>query len=466
MTGPYDMKKEELLRNLPSVDRLTGHEKCGELIAVYGRGRVVNIARKLIDKTRSEILSEKNVSGNTIRTDSEWLVAMEQAIAMESIPALKRVVNCSGVVVHTNLGRAALCDAASDATALCARSAVNIEYDIVNGTRGDRDTIVESLVTELTGAQAATVVNNNAAAVLLALNTLSDGKETIVSRGELIEIGGSFRLPEIMSKSGCVLREVGTTNKTSLQDYAESVNENTGLILRAHTSNYRIIGFTSQPGLDELASLSRSRGVPLMYDLGSGTLIDLRRFGLPHEPTVQETIEQGADVVTISCDKLLGGPQAGIIAGAKETIGKIKKNHLKRALRCDKMTFAALETTLRLYLNPDEAVSKIPTLRHLSKTIDQIRPVAQKAAAFFREYLGSDAAVSVVDDVSRAGSGSLPQIDIPTLSVAIKHGGMGPNDLAAWFRNLDTPIIGRVEDDLFRMDMRCVDDVDDLGLTK
>lgn len=456
------MKKEELLRGLPSVDRLLGLPELASLIGLHGRSRVADAAKRLVGEARTQILSSDNGGDAPTPDDRQWAASIGELIECESRPRLRKVVNCSGVVIHTNIGRSALSAAAGRAAMKAATSNVNLEYDLEEGGRGDRDRILENIITGLTGAEAATVVNNNAAAVLLTLNALSEGKETIVSRGELIEIGGSFRLPEIMAKSGCLLREVGTTNRTHLADYENAFSEKTALILQAHTSNYRIVGFTAQPGLQALAELAARKGVPLAVDLGSGTLAGLGQFGLPHEPTVQETLKNGADVVTISGDKLLGGPQAGIIAGRRELVDRINKNHLKRALRVDKMTVAALEATLLDYLDSEKTPQRVPTLRHLARKPEDMRPVAEKAAEIIRKTFGDAAEVTVIEDVSRAGSGSLPEVGIPTLSVAVRHKTMGPNRLADWFRSLDTPVIGRVEDNVFRLDMRCVEDAGEI----
>ncbi|HEB73164.1 MAG TPA: L-seryl-tRNA(Sec) selenium transferase [Nitrospirae bacterium] len=455
---PIQMTGDKSLRKLPSVDRIVGLASCKSLIDRYGRSRVVGATRKLLDHIRNEILSAGNGEDYALKSDEDLMSALSSQLKESSRPLLKKVVNCSGVIIHTNLGRAMLAETAGKAAMDTAVSCVNLEYSLKEGERGERDDILEGLITGLTGAEAATVVNNNAAAVLLVLNTLSDRKETIVSRGELIEIGGSFRLPEIMAKSGSVLKEVGTTNRTHLSDYQTAINQNTALILSVHTSNYRIIGFTSKPELTQLKTLAKSKSLPLMVDLGAGAVIDLERLGLKGEPTVAQTLDNGADVVTISGDKLLGGPQAGIIAGDSGIIARIRKNPLKRALRLDKMTISALEATLRIYQNPDEAVEAVPTLRHLGKPVEKIRAVAGKAVEILKDEFGGDAEVFAVDDICRAGSGSLPEVDIPSVSVVVRHKNMNPDEVKKWFRSLDPPIIGRVESGMFRLDMRCVDD--------
>ncbi|HEX6319865.1 MAG TPA: L-seryl-tRNA(Sec) selenium transferase, partial [Burkholderiales bacterium] len=338
-----------------------------------------------------------------------------------------------------------------------AREPVNLEYDLEGGRRGERDGHVEALLCRLTGAEAATVVNNNAAAVLLVLNTLAARKEVPVSRGELIEIGGSFRLPDIMARSGCRLREVGTTNRTHLADYAGALGPKTGLVLKVHTSNYAIEGFTAAASEKELAALCRERGLPLAVDLGSGTLVDLRRYGLPHEPTVQEALAHGADVVTFSGDKLLGGPQAGIIVGAKALIEKLRKNPLKRALRLDKVTLAALAAVLKLYLDPDRLAQRLPTLRLLSRPVEDIRQLALRIAPRLPR-------AEVIDCESQIGSGALPTQRLPSAGLAIRPGDAR---LAARFRALPIPVIGRLQDGAYILDLRCLEDetgfVDQLG---
>jgi L-seryl-tRNA(Ser) seleniumtransferase len=443
------------LRKLPSVDRLVNHPSVAPLTAEYGRERAVSALRRELDAARSGML--KNDSAKIPDSDEGWIALAAAKLAASARPKLVKVINCAGVVTHTNLGRSRMAKEAAMAAHDAAVSNVNLEYDLAKGGRGDRDDLVEGLICELTGAESATVVNNNAAALLLALNTLAFGKEAIVSRGELIEIGGSFRLPDIMAKSGCILREVGTTNRTHLYDYENAVNENTAIILRAHTSNYRIIGFTTQPADAELADFARSRGLPFMVDLGSGAIVDMTRLGLPSEQTISDTLKSGVDLVTVSGDKLLGGPQAGIIVGRKDVVALIKKNHLKRALRCCKMTLAALETTLLFYLNPAKAARSIPTLRFLTRSVEDVRATAEQAAQIISGMFGADADVCVIEDTCQAGSGAMPEMDMPSHSVAIRHKKMSPDELAKWFRGRETPVIGRVKDDLFRLDMRTVE---------
>ena len=335
----------------------------------------------------------------------EEIVRRTHAAIEADEPALRTVVNATGVVLHTNLGRALLAEPAIDAMAAAGRSAVNLEYDLEGGGRGERDALVEEALCALTGAEAATVVNNNAAAVLLALNSLAAGREVVVSRGELIEIGGSFRLPESMEHSGARLREVGTTNRTHPADYERAIGPDTALLLKVHPSNYRVVGFTAEVGLAELVEIGRRRGIDVVEDLGSGALIDLARLGLPREPLVAERIAAGAALVTFSGDKLLGGPQAGVAVGRRELVSRLRANALRRALRCDKLTLAALEATLRLYLRAGDLAATLPTLRYLSRTVGELELIAERAREILAERLGGDFRLEVVPSLSQIGSG-------------------------------------------------------------
>lgn len=339
---------------------------------------------------------------------------------------------------------------------LAATNPVNLEYDLVAGDRGDRDSHIESLLCQLTGAEAATVVNNNAAAVLLSLNSLAEGKEVIVSRGELIEIGGSFRLPEIMKKSGCILVEVGTTNRTHPQDYINAVTKNTALLLKVHTSNYRVVGFTTDVSLSELITIGRKQLIPTMVDLGSGALVDLSKYGLPKETMVQEIVKSGADIVTFSGDKLLGGPQAGVFVGKKKYIDKIKKNPLKRALRVDKLTLASLEATLKLYLNEETLAQTLPTLYWLTRPLAEIEKVAYESAEKLQKALGDKVTIKITDGNSEVGSGALPEEKIPTKLITLVPKDRNVQNLATLFRKSNPPIIGRIHAGKFILDMRCI----------
>ncbi|HMF52214.1 MAG TPA: L-seryl-tRNA(Sec) selenium transferase, partial [Candidatus Saccharimonadales bacterium] len=336
-----------LLRELPSIDHLLKQPRCEALLARYNRNYVTEQCRNVLDQLRAEIRQSRNQAPNL--NEDAILERLDRQIFLDSRPGHIRVVNATGTILHTNLGRALLSQTAIDAMTAVARYPVNLEYDLAAGKRGKREATLEHLIIELTGAEAATVVNNNAAAVLLGLNTLAEGKEVIVSRGELIEIGGSFRIPEIMAKSGAILKEVGSTNRTHPADYENAINERTALLLKVHTSNYKVVGFTAEVSLEQMVAIGKKHDLPVIEDLGSGALIDLGKYGLPKEPIVAERILSGADVVTFSGDKILGGPQAGLMVGKKNLIARMNKNPLQRALRCGKMTLAALEATLRRY---------------------------------------------------------------------------------------------------------------------
>ncbi|HYB91508.1 MAG TPA: L-seryl-tRNA(Sec) selenium transferase [Candidatus Binataceae bacterium] len=386
----------------------------------------------------------------------EALVHRVEAAVAADEPALKPVVNATGIILHTNLGRAILAEDAIEALEQAARSAVNLEYDLATGERGDRDSLVETELRALTGAEAATVVNNNAAAVLLALNTLAEGREVIVSRGELIEIGGSFRLPDIMARSGARLREVGTTNRTHPRDYIDAIGPDTALLLKVHPSNYRVVGFTSEVPLDELVKIGRERGLDVVEDLGAGALVDFTAYGLAPEPVVADRIAAGAALVTFSGDKLLGGPQAGLIAGRRELVERLRRNPLKRALRCDKLTLAALEATLRLYLRSADLPSVVPTLRLLRRTPGELRSIGERVRAILAERLGGEFQVDVVSSFAEAGSGSLPAESLESAAVRVRHPRMSPDKIAEIFRR--ARIIGRVSDRTFLLDMRTIED--------
>ncbi len=433
------------LAGLPSVDALLRHPDASPLLAGYGRAAVTRSIRAVLEALRTE--------SNTALGEAQIISLIAERLLEEARPTLRPVFNFTGTVLHTNLGRALLPEEAIEAMTAVARSPSNLEYDLEAGKRGERDDHVEKLVCDLTGAAAATVVNNNAAALLLVLNTLARGKEVPTSRGELIEIGGSFRLPDIMARSGCRLREIGTTNRTHLSDYAAAIGAKTGAVLKAHTSNYAIRGFTASVAESELAKLCAERGVPFVVDLGSGALTDLARFGLPPEPTVREVLAHGVDIVTFSGDKLLGGPQAGIVAGRADLIGRVRRNPLKRALRVDKLTLAALGALLRLYTDPDRAAQRIPTLRLLSRPVDEVRAQAARLAPLLRKHLKED--VAIVECESEIGSGAAPTAHIPSCGLAIRPGS---TRLAAAFRALPIPVIGRLQDGAFLLDLRTLED--------
>ena len=432
------------LAALPAVDALLRHAGASPLIEAYGRAPVTQAIRDVLRQLRNERNAGLGADGILHRVAAHLREAAR--------PTLRPVFNLTGTVLHTNLGRALLPEEAIEAMAAAARSPANLEYDLEAGKRGERDTHIERLVCELTGAEAATVVNNNAAAVLLVLNTLGKAKEVLVSRGELIEIGGSFRLPDIMARAGCRLREVGTTNRTHLRDYEEAIGAKTGAVLKAHTSNYAIQGFTASVSEAELARLCASRAIPFVVDMGSGALIDFSRFGF-RETTVKEIVERGADVVTFSGDKLLGGPQAGLIAGRSALVARIRKNPLKRALRLDKITLAALAALLRLYADPERALQRIPTLRLLARPAEDIRAQSARLVPLIQGRLKEK--VDAVACESEVGSGAAPTAKLPSHGIAIRP---GTNRLAARFRALPVPVIGRLEDGALILDLRTLED--------
>ena len=455
---------------IPSLDRLLRQPALQQLLTRTGRQLVVEEARAELDDRRGEL---RKGLGAEVSID-QLCQRIEGRVGAALAMSLRSVFNLTGTILHTNLGRAPLAEEAIEAMASVARGAANLEFDLAKGKRGDRDDHVEDWLCRLTGAEAATVVNNNAAAVLLMLNTLANRREVPVSRGELIEIGGAFRMPEIMRRAGCRLVEVGTTNRTHAKDFAEALSPRTGALMKVHTSNYVVQGFTAEVADTDLATLAHNfgdeQGLPYIVDLGSGALIDMAALGLPHETTVRETLAQGADLVSFSGDKLLGGPQAGLIAGRADLIAKLKKNPMKRALRVDKMTMAALAATLRLYANPDDLKNRLPTLRLLSRPVADIRAVAERLCAPLQAVLGDRFAVSIQTCTGQIGSGSLPVESLEsvalTLTPIVKGGGKGGGKsgggalkrLATAFRALPVPVIGRIGGDALHLDLRCLED--------
>lgn len=449
-------KQQKLLRMIPGVDRileLLGSERDFDAVP---KNVLTRCVRKVTEQIRRDIFSgEGKVSENDVDID-RILNHVRNRIQKSMAPRLVPLVNATGVVVHTNLGRSILApDAIENLLKINSRYS-NLEFDIEKGKRGSRYAVVEDILCEISGADSAMVVNNNAAAVLICLDTLAEGREVIVSRGELVEIGGSFRIPDVMAKSGAFLKEVGTTNRTHPRDYENAISEKTSLLLKVHTSNYHIIGFTSEVTLRELVEIGASHELPVMEDLGSGTFIDFSQFGLAKEPTVQESVSTGADIVTFSGDKLLGGPQAGIIVGKTGTIEKIKKNPLNRALRIDKMTLAALESTLRLYRQQENAVELIPTLNLILMPISLIEEKTSQLFNILENLKIPELSLHRLDLISRAGGGSLPMLKIPSKGIGINVKTMSANSVERFMRNHTPPIIGRIENDLFIMDLRTV----------
>ncbi len=445
----------DLLRKLPGVDALLQHSQ--HLLARWGHAQVSQALRHELSHLRDQLQS-----GGLVEVDASAIVATVAAeLELVNGPSLKPVLNLTGTVLHTNLGRASLPPQAVEAAALAASQTSNLEFDLSTGKRGDRESHIESLVCELTGAEAATAVNNNAAAVLLILNTLALGREVPVSRGELVEIGGSFRIPEVMQRSGCTLVEVGATNRTHLKDYRGAINSNTALLMKVHASNYSIEGFTSAVAEADIAALARECGLPFVIDLGSGNLLDFPALGLPHEPTVADAIDSGADLVSFSGDKLLGGPQAGIIAGKRDLIEQIKSNPLKRALRLDKMTLAALEAVLRLYQNPATLTQHLPGLRQLTRPPADIEAMAARVTGPLTDAVSPGYEVSVCGGFSQIGSGAMPVETIATTCLHIQPRSQSDSALrrlAAAFRELPLPVIGRLSNGVLIFDLRTLED--------
>jgi L-seryl-tRNA(Ser) seleniumtransferase len=443
------------LRKLPSVDEVLRTAAATAAIGRFGRSAVVTAVRRVIAESRAGGV----IPGGPEEVTAEALLRLEA----QDKPSLRPVFNLTGTVLHTNLGRALLAEQAIEAAVAAMRSAVALEFDLEDGRRGERDDHLRSLLCELTGAEDATVVNNNAAAVLLVLNTLSYRHEAIVSRGELIEIGGAFRMPEIMARAGAKLVEVGTTNRTHKKDYVGAIGPKTGILFKVHTSNYRIEGFTKEVSARELAALATERKIPFVHDLGSGTLVDLAKLGLAHEPTVAESIADGAGLVTFSGDKLLGGPQAGFIVGHKDLIAAVNKNPMKRALRLDKMRIAALEATLKLYRDPDKLAQHLPTFRLLALPKADIEARAHRMLRGVQASVGSAFSVEAVACQSQIGSGALPLVTLPSAGFAIRPtaargAGRLLKRLADALRGLKVPVVGRIEDQALLLDLRCLDD--------
>ncbi|MCX7793474.1 MAG: L-seryl-tRNA(Sec) selenium transferase [Thermodesulfovibrionales bacterium] len=478
------MNAEVLLRDIPSVDSLLKSEEAVRWLSEYPRTIVVNVIRESLSFLREEIRKGLFKERESLRSYLIFLI--ERGLERASELSLRPLINATGVVIHTNLGRSVLSAKATMNLIQIARSYSNLEYDLIEGKRGKRYVHLVRLLKEVTGAEDVFVVNNNAAAVFITLNSLASGREVIVSRGELVEIGGSFRMPDVMRMSGAVLREVGTTNKTHLYDYERAINENTALIMKVHRSNFKISGFVQEVSASELLELGRSRGIPVVFDLGSGCLIDLRKYGIPEEPSVQEILKTGVDIVTFSGDKLLGGPQAGVILGKRELIERIRKSPLARVVRVDKFTIAALEATLYEYLDEERAIENIPTLRMLLEKPESIRKRAealikklQRIDGFKRlkrpeesESISEDilkninALLFLEEDYSRAGGGSLPEVELKTWGVSVKPLKVSCNLLEERLRNSDPPLIARIKDNRLFLDARTIQEHEIDSVTK
>ncbi len=444
-------EKHKLLTTLPSVDELLKSSAGNSWLLSFPRLTVLQAIRDTIAEKRKALFD-----GLFPDLSPEILIGeIEERIRKFNSYSLLPVINATGIVLHTNLGRAVLSEKTIKNIVSAGSGYSNLEYDIETGKRGKRHTHTERLLKQITGAEDALIVNNNAAAVFLCLNTLAKGREVIVSRGELVEIGGSFRMPDVMDASSAVLREVGATNKTHLYDYENAINENTGLILKVHQSNYKITGFTGDVKIEELVGFGKKHGIPVMYDVGSGCLLDLKPFGIYTEPTVQEIVKSGVDILSFSGDKLLGGPQGGVIAGRQKYMEYIRKNPLARALRIDKLTIAAFEATLMEYIDLENAKEDIPVMKMLLQTPEEIRLRAGKIAAALRRRI-KNASFSVIKDTSMAGGGSLPETEFPTFAVSVKPGRISVNELESRLRNSMPPVIARIKDRLLLLDARTV----------
>lgn len=442
---------QNLLAALPSVDELLKSHSGMKWLTQFKRTIVLRAIREILAEKRKDIHEGRPSAVSTESLEPEILTRIGKLSSFSLVP----VINATGIVVHTNLGRAALADEALKNVVKAGRGYSNLEYDLDAGKRGKRHAHTKDLLREITGAEDAFIVNNNAAAVLISLNTIAKGKEVIVSRGELVEIGGSFRVPDVMTASGALLREVGTTNKTHFHDYSDAINDNTGLILKVHQSNYKIIGFADDVPVDKLVSLGKKHGIPVAYDLGSGCLIDLKKYGIYDEPSVREIVNSGIDIVSFSGDKLLGGPQGGIIAGKKQYIEKIQKNPLARALRIDKLTIAAFEATLMEYLDIEAAIKNIPVLAMLFQPIQDISARAEKIASGIKKT-GPGEDVRVIEDFSKAGGGSLPETVFHTHAVSIKPSRITVNQLEERLRRGSPPVIGRIKTETLLLDARTI----------
>jgi L-seryl-tRNA(Ser) seleniumtransferase len=452
--------RQQVLRKIPRVDEILSRPQIVDLLKVHPRNVVTEAIRKGLGRLRGEILQKQDLSQleEAFFSFENLYPLFQKEIDLQIQPRLRRVINATGVVIHTNLGRAPLHSSAIKHLMEVSKTYSNLEYDLDRGERGDRYTHVEEILCRLSGAESALVVNNNAGAVLLALNTLAEGREVIVSRGELVEIGGAFRIPDVMKRSGALLREVGTTNRTHFDDYQKAVSPHTALLLKVHTSNFRVMGFTSEVSLQDLVQLGRERQIPVVDDLGSGCLVDLSQYGLEKEPTVQETIKTGVDAVTISGDKLLGGPQAGIILGKKKLLDLFKINPLTRALRIDKLTLAALESTLLLYFDEKRAMEEIPTLKMLSLDTKRLKKRGKQLLKRLSGMTNERMMFSLREDVSQVGGGALPLQELPTMAVAIKPLDFSVNSLEENLRKSDPPVISRISKEELILDMRTVFD--------
>jgi len=447
----------KIIQTIPKVDKVLSLPAVTSLLESNPRPVVLAAVRAVLDTLRNDSVKGKLTNP---MTEDVFCALVVREVERSTFPSLHPVVNGTGVVIHTNLGRSLLCKSACRQIVEVSERYSNLEMDMSTGERGERYSHVESLLCELTGAEAAIVVNNNAAAVLLALSAMASGKEVIVSRGELVEIGGSFRIPDVMRLSGGVLKEVGTTNRTHLKDYEAAFSEETALLLKVHTSNFAVVGFTAEVTIDQLVRFGKEKGVPVMADIGSGSLLDLSRFGITGEIPVQEYLKSGLDLVTCSGDKMLGGPQAGIILGKRKIISKLRNNQLLRALRIDKLTLAALEATLRLYRDEREALTEIPTLRMLTMQPDILKSKAASLIRRIRSKIPATIQLKVVKGSSQVGGGALPLLEIPSFLIAVEADGYSPQQIDSRFRQCTIPVLGRINRGQYLLDMRTLQETD------
>ncbi len=464
LPGPGESQEPSKRLHLPSVDRLMGEPALASIASSSGRA--------LVKRAIVKILAQYRANASMPKSDQSLIEEIMACVQQEAAPRMQRVINLTGTVIHTNLGRALLADEAIQAVVQSMRCYNALEFDIASGQRGDRDSVVEELICRLTGAQAATIVNNCAAAVLLSLVALGARKEVLISRGEQIEIGGAFRMPDIMRAANCRLVEVGTTNRTHLRDFEEAITEKSALIVKAHRSNYAVTGFTAEVGDQALASLAHEKGLLYMVDLGAGALVDMSRWGLPREPLPSDSLSKGADVVMFSGDKLLGGPQAGIIVGSKAAIARIKKHPLKRALRVSKIVLSALEATLRIYDSEHALDQRLPVLWMLSRPRAEIMQACERIAPALAKIAGKEFQAEIVECASQIGSGALPEERLPSAAVRLaavagaKRSGKLLDQTLARFRELSVPVIGRIKDDALIFDARCLLPEDEQYLLK
>ncbi len=446
----------DIRSRLPKMDKVLSWPEIASLQQVTGQMVLKNAVRTVLASLRKNLADDEKYELST-----QYITQLiQQQIATDETPSLRRVINGSGVVVHTNLGRSPLADAAKAAILDTAWGYSNLEFDLERGERGERYVHADRLLCELTGAEAALVVNNNASAVMLALSCIASGREVIVSRGELVEIGGSFRIPDVMRQSGATLIEAGTTNRTHPKDYINAITEQTALLLKVHTSNFAVVGFTAEVGTEEMARIGKKSGIPVMVDAGSGCLVDLSRYGISGEATVQQYLQAGADIVTFSGDKLLGGPQSGLIVGRKHLIEKMKHHQLLRALRIDKLTLAALEATLRIYRDERKAVTEIPTLNMLTISQEQLSGKARSMMRRLKELLPTGFSLSLKDGFSSPGGGSFPLLKLPTFVIEVAIEGMTPNQMELLLRKTTPPVVGRLQKDRFMLDVRTLNNND------